>query len=105
MANEVEVGPIGQQYETVAASQTAQVLGVAGKIGDYLEGLVIVVATSATATVSIKDGGDTAINVFPNSPGGGVGSYYVPLGLRSRTGAWQITTGAGSSVIAIGKFS
>jgi hypothetical protein len=105
MANEVEVGPIGQQYRTVAAGQTAQVLGVAGKTGDYLESVVIVVATAATATVSIKDGGDTAINVFPNNPGGGVGTYTVPLGLRSRTGAWQITTGAGSSVIAVGKFS
>jgi hypothetical protein len=105
MANEVEVGPIGQQYQTVAAGQTAQVLGVAGKIGDYLEGVLIVVATAATAQCQIKDGGDSAITVFPNSPGAGVGSYYVPLGLRSRTGAWQVTTGAGASAIAIGKFS
>ena len=104
MANVVEVRPKGGAYETVAASQTTQVLGTAGRVGDYLDHLVVVVATAATSTVSIKDGGDTAINVFPNNPGSGIGTYIVPLGLISRTGAWQITTGAGSSVIAVGEF-
>ena len=97
--------PSGLQYETVAASQTAQALGATGAVGDHLESLTIVVATAATGTVSIKDGSDTAIVVFPNSPGGGIGTYRVELGLTSRTGAWQVTTGAGSSVIACGRFT
>lgn len=92
-------------YETVAASQTDQVMGPTGAAGDILERLVIVVATAATAAVSIKDGGGSAITVFPNSPGGGIGTYYVPLGARSSAGAWKVTTGAGSSVIAVGKFT
>jgi hypothetical protein len=62
-------------YETVAASQTDQVLGSTGaKKGDYLEQLVLVVATAATAATSIKDGSGSAISVMPNSPGGGIGT-------------------------------
>ena len=105
MAGQTHVVDYPDDYETVAASQSAQVLGVTGAAGDHLKHLIIVVATAATATVSITDGANTAIVVFPNSPGGGVGTYYVPLGLRSLSGAWKVTTGAGSSVIACGKFT
>lgn len=92
-------------YETVAAGQTNQALGATGALGDYLGSLICVVATAATAQVQIKDGADSAITVFPNSPGGGVGTYVLKIGLKSRTGAWQVTTGAGVSVIAKGSFS
>lgn len=96
---------IGQQYETVAASQTDQALGTTGAAGDYLARLVLVVSTALTAAVSIKDGAGSAIAVFPNSPGGGVGTYTVELGLRSLSGAWKVTTGAGVAAIAIGNFA
>jgi len=99
----VEIG--GHEYETVAAGAAAQVLGTAGASGDFLTRLILTVNTAATAAVSIKDGADAAIPVFPNSPGGGVGAYVVEIGLRSRTGAWQITTGAGVTAIAVGQFS
>lgn len=92
-------------YETVAASQTTQAIGSNGAVGDYLEGLTITVATAATAQVQIKDGSGTAYTVFPDSPGGGIGTYYVPVKACSRVGAWQITTGAGSTVLASGHFS
>lgn len=95
----------GDEYETVAASSTTQTLGATGAVGDYLEGILVVVATAATAQVQIKDGSNTAITVFPNSPGAGVNSYYIPLGITSVQGAWQVTTGAGSSVIAMGDFT
>lgn len=95
----------GDQYETVAASQSNQVLGATGAAGDYLDRLVIVVSTAATAQVQIKDGSNAAITVLPNSPGGGIGTYVIQLGLRSTTGAWQVTTGAGASVIACGSFT
>lgn len=97
--------PYRYQYETVAASQTDQVLGGTGATGDYLHRLIIVVATAATAAVDIRDGTATAINVLPNSPGNGIGVYVVELNMVSRTGAWQVTTGAGSTVIAVGIFS
>lgn len=95
----------GTEYETVAASATDQPLGATGAAGDYLDKLVIVVATAATAAVSIKDGAGSAISVFPNSPGGGIGTYNVAIGLRSLAGAWKVTTGAGVSLIAIGNFT
>lgn len=95
----------GDEYETVAASQTTQAMGATGAVGDYLEGVLCVVSTAATSQVQIKDGSNAAITIFPNSPGAGVGSYYIPLGLTSVQGAWQITTGAGVSVIGIGDFT
>lgn len=93
----------GTEYEAVAAGQTAQVLGAAGSTNDLLARLVVDVATAATSAVSIKDGADAAIEVVPaNTP---IGTYNVELGIRSRTGAWQVTTGAGVSALAIGQFS
>lgn len=104
--NSVAVVEQGQfDYETVAASQTNQVLGVTGALGDFLHRLVCVVATAATAQVQIKDGANAAITVFPNSPGGGIGTYTIELNITSTNGAWQITTGAGVSVIGIGRFA
>lgn len=97
----VEVG--GHQYEAVAASASAQVLGTAGAINDFFARVIVNVTTSATGTVAIKDGADAAITIVPaNTP---IGVYSVEIGLRSRTGAWQITTGAGASVVAVGQFS
>src|SRR3990167_11167367 len=90
-------------YTTVAASQTNAWLG--GQAGDRLDRLTCVVATAATAAVSIKDGSGAAISVFPNSPGGGVGTYNVPIGVASQSGPWRVTTGAGVSVIAAGEFT
>lgn len=93
------------EYETVAASQTDQVLGTTGAAGDYLEKLVITVNTAATAAVSIKDGTGASIPVMPNSPGGGIGVYVVPLDMISADAGWKVTTGAGSTVIAVGRFT
>ena len=93
------------EYETVAAGQTDQVLGATGAAGDYLEGLICVVSTAATSQVQIKDGGGSAITVLPNAVGGGVGTYSIPIGLKSLAGAWKITTAAGVSVIAVGNFT
>ena len=67
------------EYEAVAASQTDQVLGTTGAAGDYLGKLIITVNTAATAAVSIKDGTGSAIPIMPNSPGGGIGVYVVPI--------------------------
>lgn len=90
-------------YETVAASQSDQSLGPAGAAGDILQRLIITVATAATGTVDIKDGGGSAIPVSAaNTP---IGVYHVEVGARSRSGAWKVTTGAGASVVAVGAFT
>jgi hypothetical protein len=89
-------------YEAVAASQSDQVCGPVGGSGDVLERLIISVATAATGTVSIKDGGGSAIVITAaNTP---IGVYTVYIGARSTAGAWKITTGAGATAICVGRF-
>lgn len=94
-------------YETVAASQSDQVIGATGAIGDLLERLVVTVATAATGTVSIKDGsGGSSIPITAaNTP---IGVYTVELGMKASTaanGGWRVTTGAGATVVAVGRFT
>ena len=93
----------GEDYEVVAAGATAQVLGTTGSIHDFLGRLIVNVTTSATSQVSIKDGaGADVILVPPNAP---IGAFTLELGLLSSAGAWAVTTAAGVSVVAVGKFS
>ena len=92
-------------YETVAASQTDQVMGATGATGDRLRRVVCIVVTAATAATSIKDGGGSAISLLPNSPAGGIGTYIFELGISSTAGPWKITTGAGVTAIGIGTFT
>lgn len=89
-------------YETVAVSQTAQVLGTAGATGDYIHRLIVTVATAATGTVALLDNSTSIPITAANTP---IGVYIVDLGMRSASGAWKVTTGAGATVIAVGKFS
>lgn len=93
-------------YEAIAASATDQVLGSAGATGDYLQGILLVPATTSPGAVSIKDGAGSAITVFT---GGALSvtnlvSFYIPLGIVAAT-AWKVTTGADVSAIAVGKFT
>jgi hypothetical protein len=93
------------KYETVAASQTTQVLGTNGAVGDMLHGLLIVPATTAAGNISIKDGANSAISVFATGTLADLTPIWLPLEMRSTAGAWQVTTGANVSVIAVGSFS
>jgi hypothetical protein len=96
----------GTDYETVAASQTDQMLGATGAAGDYLAGVLIIPATTSPGAVSIEDGA-TNIPIFT----GGASSvtnlvpFFVPLGIKSGAGAWTVTTGTNVSVIAVGNFT
>lgn len=93
-------------YETVASSQAAQVMGGAGAVGDYLAGVLVIPATTTPGAVTILDSA-TSITVFT----GGASSvsnlvpFFIPLGMKSVNGAWKVTTGANVSVIAIGSFT
>jgi hypothetical protein len=94
--------PFGTTYETVAASQTAQVLGQSGAVGDTIIRLIVTVNTAATSTVSIIDNA-TSIAIMPAvTP---VGVYVIDLGVQSVSGPWKVTTGAGATVVAVGNFS
>jgi len=94
--------PYEYAYETVAASQTAQVLGTAGAVGDYIHRLIITVGTSATSTVTLLDN-STSIPIMAATTA--IGVYSIEINARSASGAWKVTTGAGATVMAIGKFS
>lgn len=98
------------EYETVSASATDQVLGPTGAAGDFLAGLLIVPGTTSPGAVSIKDGSnspDVGITVFT----GGASSvsnlvpFFVPLGIKSVTGSWRVTTGSNVTAIAVGNFT
>lgn len=93
-------------YETVAASQTGQVLGGAGATGDYLKGLVVVPATTSPGAIAVLDGA-TSITVFAGgaSSVGNLIPFTIPINAVSVSGAWSVTTGANLSVIAVGTFS
>ena len=94
--------PFGTTYETVAASQTAQVLGGSGAVGDTIIRLIVTVNTAATSTVAILDNA-TSIAIMPAvTP---VGVYSIDLGVQSVSGPWKVTTGAGATVVAVGNFS
>ena len=96
--------PYAYAYETVAASQTAQVLGGTGAKGDYLHRLIISVNTVATATMTVLDG-STSIPLLTGSATLVPGVYSVEMNMAAATGPWKITTGAGATVIAVGIFS
>lgn len=96
----------GSEYETVAASQTAQTLGATGGTGDFISKVLVVPATTSPGNVLLLDNA-TSITVFA----GGTGSvsnlvpFVIDLGMTSVSGAWKITTGANVSCIGIGNFT
>jgi hypothetical protein len=94
------------EYETVAASQTAQALGATGATGDYISGILVIPASTSPGNVLLLDNA-TSITVFA----GGASSvsnlvpFFIPLGMISVSGAWKLTTGANVSCIGIGNFT
>lgn len=91
-------------YELVAASQTTQILGPVGASGDILERCIITPETTGAGTVAIKDGSNTAINIFVAGTLSDLKPHVVHIGARSTAGAWQITTGANVHVVCVGRF-
>lgn len=95
------------QYETVAASQTAQILGTTGAVGDYLAGVLCFPGAAGCGVVTILDNA-TTLGTFA---GGGTIAlpslvpFMIPVGIVSASGAWKITTGANITVVGIGKFT
>lgn len=96
--------PYRYQYETVAGSVTAQVLGGTGAVGDYLHRLIISVGTVATASVTILDGA-TSIVLMTGAATLIPGVYSLNMNMVSMNGPWKVTTGAGVTVIGVGIFS
>ena len=93
-------------YETVAASQTAQVLGATGATGDYLSYVVVQPATTSPGVITILDNA-TTVHGFPGGASSVVSlvPFVIPVGAASVSGAWKITSGANVSCTAYGKFT
>lgn len=92
------------EYETVAASQTAQVLGSTGAIGDYLGRLVITPAAVAVGVVTLLDG-VISIPILAAGTLPTIAPFFIDIGAKSVSGAWKVTTGLSVSVIGIGNFT
>lgn len=95
------------EYEDVAASQTAQVIGDGGtQPGQHLSHVVVFPASTSPGAVTLLDGGSSKV-IFP----GGASSvsnlvpFTIYLGCGSKNGAWSITTGANVSARAVGDFN
>jgi len=95
--NDVVVVEQGRfSYETVAASQTAQVIGTTGAAGDYLHHVIV---TSSTGTITVLDNATTVAVI----PAGAVGVF--PINCVSSSGAWKITTAASTTCTCVGRFT
>lgn len=100
----LSVVPAGFQYETVAASQTAQALGATGAAGDYLSHVILQPATTAAGTTTVLDNA-TVIFTFTTGTLADLRPIVVPIGCFSVSGAWKVTTGANIAVVGVGKFT
>lgn len=100
----MDAAPLANEYETVAAGQTAQVLGATGATGDYLDKIIIQPATTGAGTCTVLDNA-TVIYTFTAGTLGDLKPLVVPLGLKSVSGAWKITTGTNVAILAIGNFT
>lgn len=94
---------VGDQLDTVAASQTARILG-AGLTGGYISHLVIVPETTSPGAVTLLDGANGNI-VFT----GGASSVtslapFIVVIAAYAQGQWKMTTGTNVHVLAVGRF-
>ena len=94
----------GSDYETVAASQTAQVLGATGATGDYLSHCVLQPTTTGAGTMTILDNA-TVIFTFTTGTLSNLAPIPIPIGAISVSGAWKVTTGANETATCFGKFT
>lgn len=111
--NAVNIGAVmnaGSTYETIAASQTGQILGGAGAIGDYLSHCVIYPTSTTPGVVTVFDDVSAAGSNVIAFPGGASSvsnlvPISIPVGAVSVTGKWRVTTGANVVVTCYGKFT
>ena len=107
----VNIGAVqsaGSQYETVAASQTAQALGATGATGDYLSHCVIYPVTTGAGAVTVFDNANAAatnVITFTSGTLSNLAPIAIPVGAISTAGAWKVTTGANVTVTCYVKFT
>lgn len=103
----VSTREVAANFETVAASQTDQVMGATGAVGDNIEALLVVPSSTTVGAISIEYG-STNITVYAGGTlGADLKPFVIPLfGIATPSGGgWEITTNGGCSVIAFGRFT
>ena len=98
---------LGTKFEACPAGSPTT-LGSTGAAGDILSSVLIIPASLSPGAVQIQDGaGGTPITIFPGGANsvGSLVPFSVPLGLKSVTGAWIVTTGANVSALGTGNFT
>lgn len=87
--------PVGGQYYIIPASSTTQNVGQVGAKGDFLYSIVFL----GTGAATLFDGTTALITFTAATP------TTVILGIYSKTGAWNVTTAASTSVLCTGQFT
>lgn len=93
------------EYEAVPAGSTDQAAGATGAAGDYLSHIVIQPTTTSIGDVVVKDGATTIFTRTGGDTLPDLSPITVPFGVKSKNGAWEITTGANVAVLACGDFA
>lgn len=93
-------------YETVAASQTAQVLGGSGAINNVISHVVVVPASTSPGAITLIDG-STSITIFAGGATSlpSLAPFTIFLNMKAQTGPWKLTTGASLSCVCVGYFT
>lgn len=97
--------PAANTYKTVAASQSAQILGTTGAIGDFIARLVITPASTAPGVVTLLDNATTIMPWLGGTVGADLKPFVIEVNAVSVSGAWKVTTGINVSVVAVGRFT
>jgi hypothetical protein len=87
--------PGSGQYFLVGASQTTKPIGNVGAVGDFLRSIVFL----GTGAATLFDGTTAIITYTASTP------LSITLEAYSKTGAWNVTTAASTSVLATGQFT
>ena len=99
------VVPAGYAFHEIAASTGPTTMGT-GATGDTIFGILVCPTTVSPGAITLTDN-STAYTVFA----GGTSSlsnlvpFFIPMNMRSASGAWKITNGAGLISFGIGVFT
>lgn len=97
---------VSAEYETVAASQTDQMMGPTGAIGDKIEAILVIPSATTVGAISIEDGATNTTVYAGGTVSADLKPFVIPLfNIASVSGGWEVTTGAGCSCIVFGDFT
>lgn len=99
--------PVGVNYARFLANTAMSAISAkSGATGDWLAGILISPTSTTVGQVFIQDGSSSANSalILGNGTLADLKPFYVPLGIRSTQGSWQMSTSAGVVALAVGAF-